>query len=121
MKPLLNRRPDPTTRFRCQIVGLSLDDVLREIRRSGDPVGSLKEERLSQEDAADRIVLVRSGRDAPVLPDSLSHGVIGRGPVLLAEGVPGEAGGSDREMRENATANDVVFRVMELEEEEVAG
>lgn len=44
-----------------------------------------------------------------------------RGPVLLAEGFPDEAPGEEEEANEEAAADNVVFRGVQLEEERLSG
>ena len=56
----------------------------------------------------------------PVFLDPLTHRLVVRGAVLLAEGVPGETGGRDREVRKHAAPDDIL-RMVELEEEDLAG
>jgi hypothetical protein len=74
-----------------RVVALPLDDARGEVRWRRDPERLVEEERGPEQDAADRIV--GAHRPVAVLLDPPPHLVQGRGAVLGAEGVPGEAPG----------------------------
>jgi hypothetical protein len=74
--------------------------------------------RVLQKDAADPRVEIDRG--AAVVLDPAAHLVEGRDSVLLLEGLPREGVGEEGEVEEEAPADDVVLRGVELEEQRIA-
>ncbi len=111
--------PEVYRRCRIGLIGLTLDDVLGEVRRGGDPEELFEEEGVPQDDAADEVV--RADRVPSVLLDSPLHLRLSRRAVLRTEGVPGEGPGEGEETDEKAAAHDEVVRAVGLEEERLPG
>jgi hypothetical protein len=109
-----NLIPQAPAGGRLRVVAL-LRDVRREVRRGWNPQRLVEEERVPEQDAADRVV--GADRVAAVLLDPAPHLVLCRGPVLLTEGFPDEAPRKEEEVDEEATTDDVVLRVVQLEEQ----
>jgi len=83
-----------------------------------NPIGSIKEKRGLQENAAD-LVVVRSTRirGSSISGDPRPHLPFSSCPVLFSKCLPNNAGGQDREVAEESTADDVIVRAMQFEEE----
>jgi hypothetical protein len=77
-----------------------------------NPVGSIKEKRGLQENAAD-LVVVRSTRirGSSISGDPSPHLLLSSCPVLFSECLPNDAGGQDREVAEKSTAKNPIGRL----------
>src|SRR5690606_25827255 len=104
----------------AEVVALSADDGRGEVLRLRDPPLPRPEERLHDDEAADREVLVPRDLSSLEACDTLAQVVQRQGAVLPAEGVPGDADGEVDVVLEEAAAGDRVPRALQLEEHEVA-
>lgn len=113
--------PEGQAGLNGQIVGAALNDVGLPVRWNRNPRILREEERLLQNDTAERVVFQPVVVLTPVLGDASPHvGEIERA-VGDAEGFPGEADWEKAGVGEDAAAYDVVFGAVQLEEEEFAG
>jgi hypothetical protein len=99
-----------------RIVAAPSDDLAFPVLH-WNPVGSIKEKRRLQENAADLVVSSRARiRSASVSGDPRPHLLLRLRPVLFSESLPDNATGQDCEMAKEPAADNVVVRAVELED-----
>jgi hypothetical protein len=102
------------------VVTLALHDVAGELRRRVRNSIVREEPDVADEQAADHRILAGSDRVAAVPADPRPHLLHAGDPVRLAEELPGLGDPQPRRIAEKAAADQLVVRVVGLEEERLA-
>jgi hypothetical protein len=102
-------------------VRLALHDVLRPVSRRGYRLPLVEEEGIGQDDAADGLCARKRHLASAIPVNATAHFLVRGRPVLLLEGVPHEPRGEVVKRHKGAPSDNSVGRIMEFEEEEIAG
>jgi hypothetical protein len=104
-----------------QVVALALHDVAGELRRRVRDRAVREEAGVADEQASDHRVLAGSDRGPPVPANPRPHLLDAGDPVRFAEELPGLGDPQPRRVAEETPADQLVVRVVGLEEERLTG